>query len=50
MLRKLIEKALAWRMAVLGLAVLLALGGAWSFANLPIDAFPTFPPPRSRSS
>lgn len=40
MLRKLIEKALAWRMAVLGLAVLLALGGAWSFANLPIDAFP----------
>lgn len=40
MLRKLIERALAWRMAVLGLALLLAIGGAWSFANLPIDAFP----------
>jgi hypothetical protein len=40
MLRKLIEAALAWRMAVLGLAVLLGIGGAWSFVNLPIDAFP----------
>ncbi|MDE1914466.1 MAG: efflux RND transporter permease subunit [Sphingomonadales bacterium] len=40
MLRKLIEQALAWRMAVLGAALLLALAGAWSFANLPIDAFP----------
>ena len=40
MLRTLIEKALALRLAVLGLAALLAGLGAWSFANLPIDAFP----------
>ncbi|WP_374530457.1 efflux RND transporter permease subunit [Novosphingobium sp.] len=40
MLRKLVERALALRLAVLGLAALLAGLGAWSFANLPIDAFP----------
>ncbi|MGI9375725.1 MAG: efflux RND transporter permease subunit [Tsuneonella suprasediminis] len=40
MLRKLVEKALALRVAVLGLAAVLAGLGGWSFANLPIDAFP----------
>ncbi|MBC7284561.1 CusA/CzcA family heavy metal efflux RND transporter [Hoeflea sp.] len=40
MLRKLIERALDLRLAVLGLAALLAGIGAWSFATLPIDAFP----------
>lgn len=40
MLTKLVEKALAARFAVLGLALALAGFGAWSFANLPIDAFP----------
>jgi len=40
MLRKLVEKALSLRVAVLGLAALLAGLGGWSFANLPIDAFP----------
>ncbi len=40
MLRPLIEKALALRFAVIGLAALLAGIGGWSFANLPIDAFP----------
>ena len=40
MLRKLVEKALALRVAVLGLAAVLAGLGAWSFTNLPIDAFP----------
>ncbi|GAA0273761.1 CusA/CzcA family heavy metal efflux RND transporter [Alteraurantiacibacter aestuarii] len=40
MLRHLIEQALKLRFAVLGLAVLLAGIGGWSFANLPIDAFP----------
>ncbi len=40
MLRKLVERALNLRMMVLGLAVALAGWGAWSFANLPIDAFP----------
>lgn len=40
MLRKLVERALSLRLAVLGLAALLAGIGAWSFANLPIDAFP----------
>ena len=40
MLRTLVEKALSLRLAVLGLAVLLAGLGAWSFLKLPIDAFP----------
>ena len=40
MLTKLVEKALAARFAVLGLALALAGWGAWSFINLPIDAFP----------
>lgn len=40
MLRTLIEKALSARLAVLGLALGLAGLGAWSFINLPIDAFP----------
>lgn len=40
MLSKLIEKALSLRLAVLGLAAVFAGIGAWSFANLPIDAFP----------
>ena len=40
MLRALVEKALSLRMAVIGLAVLLAGLGGWSFVNLPIDAFP----------
>ena len=40
MLRKLVERALAWRLAVLGLAAILAGLGAYSFMRLPIDAFP----------
>lgn len=40
MLNKLVEKALSLRLAVLGLAAILAGIGGWSFANLPIDAFP----------
>ncbi|MFC3099045.1 efflux RND transporter permease subunit [Alteraurantiacibacter palmitatis] len=40
MLRNLIDKALQLRLAVLALAALLAGLGGWSFANLPIDAFP----------
>ncbi len=40
MMRTLIEKALSLRLAVIGLAVILAGIGAWSFARLPIDAFP----------
>lgn len=40
MLSKLVERALNWRLAVIGLAALLAGLGAWSFLNLPIDAFP----------
>lgn len=40
MLRSLIEKALSFRLAVIALAAVLAGVGAWSFANLPIDAFP----------
>jgi heavy metal efflux system protein len=40
MLRRLVEKALALRLSVLGLALGLAGLGVWSFINLPIDAFP----------
>lgn len=40
MLRTLVEKALNLRLAVIGLALVLAGLGAWSFAKLPIDAFP----------
>ena len=40
MLRNLVERALSLRLAVIGLAALLAGIGGWSFANLPIDAFP----------
>lgn len=40
MLRTLVERALAWRMAILGLALTLAGAGAWAFMTLPIDAFP----------
>jgi len=40
MLNKLVERALNLRLAVIGLAAVLAGLGAWSFLNLPIDAFP----------
>ncbi|NKI99463.1 CusA/CzcA family heavy metal efflux RND transporter [Novosphingobium sp. SG707] len=40
MLRKLVERALTARMAVLAIALALAGTGIWSFLNLPIDAFP----------
>lgn len=40
MLSRLVEKALAARFAVLGLALALAAWGGYSFYNLPIDAFP----------
>jgi len=40
MLSKLVERALNLRLAVIGLAALLAGLGGWSFLNLPIDAFP----------
>lgn len=40
MLRKLVERALAWRLGLLGLALALAGAGAWAFITLPIDAFP----------
>ncbi len=40
MLRTVVERALSWRMAVLGLALALAGVGIWAFITLPIDAFP----------
>lgn len=40
MLRQLVQKALAFRMAVLAIATGLAGFGAYAFVNLPIDAFP----------
>ncbi len=40
MLKLLVEKALNMRLAVIGIALVLAGIGAWSFARLPIDAFP----------
>ncbi|RIV90222.1 efflux RND transporter permease subunit [Aurantiacibacter xanthus] len=40
MLRKLTEKALDLRLAIIALAAVLAGIGGWAFATLPIDAFP----------
>lgn len=40
MLRKLVEASLNFRLVVAGLALAISAIGAWSFANLPIDAFP----------
>jgi cobalt-zinc-cadmium resistance protein CzcA len=40
MLRKLVEASLNFRLVVAGLALAIAALGAWSFVNLPIDAFP----------
>jgi cobalt-zinc-cadmium resistance protein CzcA len=40
MLSRIVEQALGHRLVVLGLALLLAGLGAWSFLRLPIDAFP----------
>lgn len=40
MLRKLVEASLHFRLVVAGLALAIAALGAWSFVNLPIDAFP----------
>lgn len=40
MLRTLVERALTFRLLVLGLAMLMAAWGTWSFIKLPIDAFP----------
>lgn len=44
MLRKLVERSLANRMAVLILSLLAAAAGIWSFITLPIDAFPDIAP------
>lgn len=40
MLKRLVERALGLRFAVLGLALVLAGIGVWAFLRLPIDAFP----------
>lgn len=40
MLRRLIERALALRVAVMGVTLVLAGVGVWAFVGLPIDAFP----------
>ena len=40
MLRRLVEFSLTMRLAIVGFALVLAAAGAWSFLNLPIDAFP----------
>jgi cobalt-zinc-cadmium resistance protein CzcA len=40
MLRNLVERALAWRMVILGAALMLGGLGIWAFVTLPIDAFP----------
>ena len=44
MLLKLVEGALERRWLTAALALLMALVGAWSFATLPIDAFPEIAP------
>jgi cobalt-zinc-cadmium resistance protein CzcA len=44
MLRRLVEWSLRNRVAVLALSLLVAAIGIWSFATLPIDAFPDIAP------
>ena len=44
MLRRLVEWSLRNRVAVLALSLLVAAIGVWSFATLPIDAFPDIAP------
>ena len=44
MLRRLVEWSLRNRLAVLALSLLVAAIGVWSFATLPIDAFPDIAP------
>lgn len=44
MLLRLVEISLARRWLTAGLALLIAMVGAWSFATLPIDAFPEIAP------
>ena len=44
MLRRLVELALGARIAVIGLAIVLAVGGWLSYKALPIDAYPDMSP------
>lgn len=44
MLRTLLARALSYRLFVIAAAVVLAGLGAWTFANLPIDAYPDIAP------
>ena len=44
MLRRLVEVALSARIAVIGIAVLIAAGGWFAYRSLPIDAYPDMSP------
>lgn len=44
MLRNLVAYALSFRLFVVGLALVIAGLGAWTFVNLPIDAYPDIAP------
>lgn len=44
MLRQLLAKALSYRLLVLAAALIVAGIGGWTFANLPIDAYPDIAP------
>lgn len=44
MLRELLAKALSFRLVVLAAALVVAGIGGWTFANLPIDAYPDIAP------
>ena len=44
MLKRLVEVALSARLAVIGIAILIALGGWFAYRSLPIDAYPDMSP------
>jgi len=46
MIHRVVTFALRQRFLILMLAVLVAVAGAWSFARMPVDAYPDVSPPR----
>ena len=45
MIHRIVQFALQQRFLVLMLTVLMAIGGAWSFRQMPVDAYPDLSPP-----
>jgi cobalt-zinc-cadmium resistance protein CzcA len=43
MIHRIVQFALQQRFLVLMLTALMVIGGAWSFRQMPVDAYPDFP-------